>query len=267
MEGEHKVYVNGGDNNAAIIAALLAGRRGDDCGYGRRDEGYGHGPLHNDHVTIVKGQGDIQAKVGEVDRTVMEAACNLKTDLLTGFASNKTDLLMGFSNADNARASQTQALMAGQTDLKTVIMEGDCSTKMTVTDVGRNIADRLASGFGGIGAAISNSDRINLENHARTREVVVEDGGKTRELINAIERDRLRDQNLDLRNERHTAGLRLEVNQIQNNNQLQVQAIRNDVGRVCDRFDVFQNSVIANKTVNIGSGTAATSNSSKQNNV
>lgn len=255
MEGEHKVYVNGGNDSAALIAALMAGRRGDDCGgYGRRDDG--HGSLHNDHMTILNGQGGIQAKIGEVDRTVMEAACNLKTDLLTGF-----------SNADNARASQTQTLMAGQTDLKTVIMEGDCSTKMTVTEVGRNLADRLATGFGAVGAAISNSDRINLENHARTREVVVEDGSKTRELINAIERDRLRDANSDLRNERHTAGLRLEVNQIQNNNQLQVQAIRNDVSRICDRFDAYQSAVIANKTVNIGSGSAATTNSNKQTSV
>lgn len=251
MEGEHKVYVNGGNDNAALIAALLSNR---DRDYGRRDEG--HGALHNDHMTILSGQSGIQSKVGEVDRTVMEAACNLKTDLLTGFASSKSDLLMGFSNADNARASQTQALMAGQTDLKTVIMEGDCSTKMTVADVGRNLADRVATGFGGVGAAISNSDRLNLEEHARTRE-----------LINSIDRDRLRDRNSELLHEglieRHVSGLRTEINNVNTNTQVQVQSLRAGFDRLFDRFDSYQSAVIANKTVNIGSGSAATTNTAR----
>ncbi len=244
---------------------VLAGHGGD------KGRDYGYGPLHNDHVAMMGKFEDLAGRVGSV----------------------KDTLMTGFSAQDAQRQTQTASLVAGQSQLQQSINNTECRLAMEVTaaradvknriddahcDINKSIADvhcdlktneletrhflsrELSQGFGAIGAAISASDKMNMSEHASTRE-----------LINTLERDRLRDRNNELLHaglvDRHISGLRLEINQIQNNNQLQVQNIGHQVGRLCDRYeaDVYQRFSQSGRVVNIGSGSAENTNKGNQN--
>lgn len=260
MEGEHKVYVNGGNDNAALIAALLSNRRGDDCGYGRGDN---YGP------TILGKFEDLAGRVGSV----------------------KDTLMTGFSAQDAQRATQTANLVAGQSQIQQSLNNSECRIAAEITSARADIKNRvddahceiskqigdvqcdlktneletrhflsreLGQSTGALGLAISNSDRLSLEQHALTRA-----------LINDLERDRLRDKNTELQFaglvERHVGGLRTEISNVNQNTQVQMQSLRAGVDRLCDRYDsVNQNIKEVQKSVVIGSGTA--SNTSKNTN-